>query len=287
MTRQKRESFLSHLVNPWTFLAFFAGGVLTTLTGPFGTYLSMPLMERAVYWFGLMGLSLALGLTIRWMVEKRWGHLGFWVTSTIASLIFSVLFTGVVFTINFMMMGQAVKDVLTPFSTFLVIIAVPVTLNPIIYLYRKGQERAHAHQEQIETAEKLAHAEPALVAPRLAQRLPEKLGFRIQRVSVEDHYVHVYTSEGSERILLRFADALAELEGANGLQVHRSHWISPEVVIGHRTEGSRTLLLLKDGSTVPVSRGHRAAAQAAGLLVKAEGASGDGSGVPKLAGVRP
>lgn len=62
-------------------------------------------------------------------------------------------------------------------------------------------------------------------------RTPEpELSGALVSVSVEDHYLDIVTEDGSNRILKRMADALAELEGHPGLQIHRSHWVSLDAI---------------------------------------------------------
>ena len=44
------------------------------------------------------------------------------------------------------------------------------------------------------------------------------------KLKMADHYVEAFTTAGSTLVLMRFADAVSELEGADGLRVHRSYW---------------------------------------------------------------
>ena len=59
---------------------------------------------------------------------------------------------------------------------------------------------------------------------------------------------------GRAELLLRFSDALTEVDGLEGAQVHRSHWVAWEAVIGSERDGARLFLRLADGDRVPVSR---------------------------------
>ena len=70
----------------------------------------------------------------------------------------------------------------------------------------------------------------------------------------EDHYLRLHTSQGQDLILMRLADAVAELEGIEGAQVHRSWWVAREAIAEARRGDGRATLTLKDGSEVPVSR---------------------------------
>ena len=65
---------------------------------------------------------------------------------------------------------------------------------------------------------------------------------------------------------MRLADAIRELEGAGGLQVHRSWWVSKAAVRDVKREGGRVSLVLASGKLAPVSRTFQADAKAAALL---------------------
>ena len=100
---------------------------------------------------------------------------------------------------------------------------------------------------------------------RFLDRLPRELGRDLICLKMADHYVEVFTTDGSTLILMRFADAVAELEGADGLRVHRSYWVVRDHVTGAARRNGRTTLLLTGGHEAPVSRGYLADARAAGL----------------------
>lgn len=99
------------------------------------------------------------------------------------------------------------------------------------------------------------------------ERLPVK--FRtaeLHAISSEDHYLRVHTSLGEELILMRLADAVRELSGADGLQVHRSWWVAKAGVTDEKRVDGRSLLVLPSGTEVPVSRSYRSKAKDAGLI---------------------
>lgn len=110
------------------------------------------------------------------------------------------------------------------------------------------------------------HAAPAGAAPaRFPARLPPKLrGATIRAVQSEDHYLRVHTDRGSDLILMRLSDALAELEGLEGAQTHRSWWVARDAVRDVRRGDGRATLLLDDGLEAPVSRRYARALRAAG-----------------------
>ena len=84
-------------------------------------------------------------------------------------------------------------------------------------------------------------------------RLPGEVGHDIIYLKMSDHYVEVVTTLGRCTILMRFADAVAEL-GDRGLRVHRSYWVAYSHVEGWRRHSQRLLLQLTGGHALPVSR---------------------------------
>jgi len=115
-----------------------------------------------------------------------------------------------------------------------------------------GREPVMTHAAPAEAG---APAKGVRATPRLFDRLPGKLrGGELWAVEAEDHYLRLHTSRGSDLILLRLADAVAELEGIEGAQTHRSWWVARSAVQGARRADGRAILLLKGGLEAPVSR---------------------------------
>ncbi|MFD3263294.1 LytTR family DNA-binding domain-containing protein [Phenylobacterium ferrooxidans] len=120
----------------------------------------------------------------------------------------------------------------------------------------------------------VSHRRMAAQAPTVApapvkflERLPLKLrGAEIWAVEAQDHYLRLHTSKGQDLILMRLADAVAELAGIEGAQVHRSWWVARDAVADARRGDGRATLTLKDGSEVPVSRTYAKLIREAGWI---------------------
>ena len=98
-----------------------------------------------------------------------------------------------------------------------------------------------------------------------ADRLPVKLRAGIiYAVSAEDHYLRLHTSKGQDLILMRLSDAVAELEGIEGAQTHRSWWVARGAVEDTRRTDGRAVLTLTGGVEAPVSRAYAKALREAG-----------------------
>jgi hypothetical protein len=95
---------------------------------------------------------------------------------------------------------------------------------------------------------------PGRVRPRFLDRLPGAIGSPLLCLSMEDHYVRAHGPQGSALILMRMRDAVAELDGLPGVQVHRSWWVANEAVERIEKEEGRVRLRLVNGMSVPVAR---------------------------------
>ncbi len=103
--------------------------------------------------------------------------------------------------------------------------------------------------------------EPAAVAVdhKLMARLKPEARGRVLTLQAQDHYVEVTTSRGSDLLLMRLADAIAELGAVDGQQTHRSWWVARDAVSGQIRDGAQMVLELSDGRRVPVSRANERA----------------------------
>jgi hypothetical protein len=104
--------------------------------------------------------------------------------------------------------------------------------------------------------------------PRFLARMTRYPGTRLDdvlAVEAEDHYVKVHTTRGAELVYYRFADALDDLRGHDGLQVHRSFWVRRGAIEHVETAGRQWELRLTGGLRVPVSRSNQGAVRLAGF----------------------
>ena len=92
-------------------------------------------------------------------------------------------------------------------------------------------------------------------AKQLMARLPAQLGEDIMYLHVSGHYLEVVTTSGSAVILMRLADAVAELHD-RGMQVHRSYWVAYRHIVRLYRRDHRMLLCLPGDREIPVSRPH-------------------------------
>jgi len=99
-------------------------------------------------------------------------------------------------------------------------------------------------------------ANVAVAPPAFLERFDPPIKGQLWAVQAQEHYVRVIASGGAHCTLYRFGDALRELDGLSGLQVHRSFWVADSGVAGVRTDKRGTRIVLRNGEQVPVSARH-------------------------------
>ena len=102
--------------------------------------------------------------------------------------------------------------------------------------------------------------------PRLSERLPDELrDAEILALEAEEHYTKIHTSKGNTLVLLRFSDAISEMEPQSGMQVHRSYWVNRNKVKQLTRTGKRLTLEVQGDLEIPVSRSYRVSVMNAGF----------------------
>lgn len=238
--------------------------------GPFGTYDRFPPVERTIYWTVAMlvnwGLAVVFMPLLALTVERR-GRPA-WQGLTLGALLAAVPGTGVVWALEWGFgndKGFGTGGLLYLYSCVALVF---LTLGFLMYeLVEKPHRRARA--SAVKPAEGAEPAgDPIAISGEDAQespptaaasvpfldRLPAHLGRDLLHLHMQDHYVEVHTRAGSDLLLLRFRDALREVDGLEGMQVHRSHWVAREAVSRIERQNGRTLLHLVNGTVAPVSR---------------------------------
>jgi hypothetical protein len=92
------------------------------------------------------------------------------------------------------------------------------------------------------------------VHPRLRARLSPGFTGDILALESEDHYVRVHGMRGSELLLIRLRDAIAEMDGLPGEQTHRSWWVARGAVADVHARGRGCEIKLTNGERALVAR---------------------------------
>jgi DNA-binding LytR/AlgR family response regulator len=218
-------------------LISLAGALFLGFGGAFHSQV-VPIPERLVYWLVLMVLGWLWGSFVSRSIFSRAQHVNVWLRAVLAAVALSVPFSIVVALAGVLAFHAHydVRDIPQLLGSVTLISMVTIAINILV----------DRHAEMTRASD---------TPPRFLERLPLKLrGAEVWAVEAEDHYLRLHTSKGQDLILMRLADAVAELEGIEGAQVHRSWWIARDAITGAERGDGRATLTLKDGCEVPVSR---------------------------------
>ncbi|THD50944.1 LytTR family DNA-binding domain-containing protein [Phenylobacterium sp.] len=214
-----------------TFLAF-AGAFTSARVG---------LPVRLAYWLGLMLVGwLWGGFISRAFFNRVGGPRSLWLRVLASSLALAIPYSVVVGVTTRLVLHASFdqpQDLIYLVASVVAVTTAMVTINVLVARQTDGLTQASS--------------EP----PKFLDRLPLKLrGAEVWAVEAEDHYLRLHTSKGQHLILMRLSDAIAELEGIEGAQVHRSWWVARQAIAEAVRGDGRATLTLTDGAEVPVSR---------------------------------
>jgi hypothetical protein len=225
-----------------------AAGAFLALIGALGTG-DIPMASRLAYWIGLSMFGAVLGTTVAQFVSRFLPGLGStWWRALVIVAVLTPLLTVLIWFAG----GRAALTPSLAAGYFGVTLVMTSGMTALMTLATRRPIETHA-------------APPEAPPPRFLERLPVKLrGGEIYAVEAEDHYLRLHTSKGQDLILLRLSDAVAELEGIEGAQTHRSWWVAKAAVQDAKRGDGRATLTLVSGVEAPVSRAYAKALREAG-----------------------
>ncbi|MEY2927085.1 MAG: hypothetical protein RL367_1562 [Pseudomonadota bacterium] len=233
-------------------------GLVLGLFGPFGSF-AIPLSGRLAYWmlFALAGYAIFRPL----IIVGRWVSEALHVPSLVG-------------------IGAALALAAVPMTFFVASafngFALPRGIDSqafvqlygevwLIGLLTNGLFSLVLPKADVFAAPAPIESSAAPVTPPFLDRLPAGFG-PLLALKGEDHYVRAMAAVRDTLILLRLRDAIAELPGVDGLQVHRSWWVARAAVASVRRDGRAAIITLTNATEVPVSRENVASLKAAGWL---------------------
>ncbi|MFG5382964.1 LytTR family DNA-binding domain-containing protein [Yoonia sp. R2-816] len=244
--------------------------VLAVVVGPFGTYEALSLSQRAVYWsVALLGVGFFMEVAIvLTLTHPALAHIDHYIR-----LFGAVLFAAVPGAVVILFLEGLYREVIpTPAFglTIWLFVAVVGCIMGLIE-YRKGGflPVKMPTPEMAPLPPEKASSRPHTPGEVFLRRLRPDLGRELVSLSIQDHYLEVVTRAGSETLLMRMADAEAELDGYPGMRVHRSHWVGLDAVKSLNRSGNKWTVDLHDGRSLPVSR--ELAPELRGALDRASG----------------
>ncbi|MGX5722004.1 LytTR family DNA-binding domain-containing protein [Shinella zoogloeoides] len=238
------------------FWATFGAVVLIFwVTGPYGTAERLAAIPRLGFWLVLHAVAWAIAVTaivlVNTLLRDRIPGLGR--RMALGTLVAGVPVGLATNAISLATFGgtPTISDLAASIATGLLLSALFCALTYLTMSSRQAEALSSVPPSEEERAD----------VPLLRRLRPENRG-PILHMTVADHYTEVTTSRGRELILLRFSDAVEEVGGTPGLQVHRSHFVADVHVERLLRSDGKLAILLKDGSEIPVSRSRTEAVRA-------------------------
>lgn len=227
----------------------------STLAGPFGTFGSMTLPDRAMYWTAITTTSIVLGYVAQAIRVVLFGDRRDLICNLVFGAIGTFLIAADVFLLSRLFHPERPEVVTFPNLllwvgfVFFAVIAARAMLSDAI--------SSSVQSEIEEQAPQVPAPAKQIMVPRLISRLPEGRQHEVLRLSANDHFVHVMADTGEHVLRMRMRDAVAEMDEVAGSMVHRSHWVARAAIQGLRADGTKVFVVLKNGDHVPVSRNYR------------------------------
>jgi LytTr DNA-binding domain len=252
-------------------------GLLLSIIGPFGTYENMVGPTRFGFWIGavLLGTFIHVPLLFGASLLGRQHNVPSWIWVTGSAILAALPMTFVVNGIAATLFPGGSFDGLFELYPLVLAISLPMQwmthltsdfILPVPFL-READPNVAAISNVTSPEQDLT---PSPIgspnAPALLLRIPARLGKTILCLEMEDHYLRIHTTLGDTMIHLRMADAITELDGIEGMLVHRSWWVAREAITGWNRDGKTLLLQLSNGKSVPVARDRQPLVKAAGWL---------------------
>ncbi len=230
-------------------------GLFMTLVGPFGVD-GAPFWISLTYWLGLMTAGTILAnIIVRVAIRLDLFERRPWLWALLVALVMTPPQTVVVWAASGLTFMHRLDPARLP-GYGPPVLLVTLAMLAITVLTQRIPLQTHASPDA-----------PPDTPPTAVflDRLPPRLrGGELHAVQAEDHYLRLHTSRGQDIILMRLADALGELRGLEGAQVHRSWWVARDAVVGAERGNGRATLTLKTGAVAPVSRTYAQALREAG-----------------------
>lgn len=215
-------------------------GLILGAIGPFGSYLNGTFLTRTTYWVVcIWGGGLVIGMSVpilKRLANNKGIPIWLWTPPSIAIL--NLLPT---------LLSHALALRLWP------------EVGQISLLEWYGQcllisFLSTASMLWVTRSPKVVPTIPDTTSTDPRDRLPTRLGRTVLCLQMEDHYVRVHTPKGSALVLMSLSQAIAGLNDVEGVQTHRSWWVSRASITGVIEDGRKLRLRLTDSLEAPISR---------------------------------
>ena len=239
----------TRFTDPKVWGTIFGVAAILTLVGPFETEYNLRIGPRFAYWVCIAASTYSVGVLVGAYLTRRLAPpVAAWVRIGTVMLSSGLGVTAVVYMINSLTFGNWLSFAEAPL--FLINVFAISSIISALFEFLAPDGPAPAVDSP----------------PAILDRLPFDKRGPLVSLSVQDHYVDVTTTKGSELVLMRLSDAIKETSPVNGLQTHRSYWVAIDAVTSVSRHKERAILTLSSGRDIPVSRSYLPALRAAGLV---------------------
>ena len=234
---------------PRFWIGLAGAGIVVGLVGPFGTYDTVPILVRIVYWLAVVATTFWIVYLTSFVVTSRLEARGVPVRwsdgfgAAAASLPVTVWLAGlhaVIFAAPFW------ADALRLFPYVAVITVVVAALS-----------EALAARDTMPVSPASPPPDPAWL-----DQLPAHLGRDLILLQAQDHYVRAQTPLGEALIRTTIQEAADALDG-HGMRVHRSWWVARGAIRAYAYRNGAPVVVLRNEEEIPVGRTYRRAVREA------------------------
>lgn len=232
--------------------------------GPFDTIIDLGFWQRVSFWtVAITSVGMVIELCMIGVLESRWcenWYVG--LKLTLGAMIGAVPGTSFMVAINTLFRPEHLSNLNFPTVWLKVTIMALLIAGLEHLIWMRFRSRQSSDHFEIVDTDQPAAPPDVIALPRLFSRLPDKLREgQIISMSMQDHYVEISTTLGSEMLLMRLSDAIDLLDGMAGAQTHRSHWAARSHAISLAKSARRHELTLSNGDKVPVSNSYKSAVE--------------------------
>lgn len=223
-------------------------GTFLTFMNPFNSVGGMPFVYGWLFWTGLIIYGSVVGsITVR-LIANKLPMKYWWVLFIVAPPIIAAFVSPAIMAIQWLN-GAPIPWQYVPRLYGLVLI-ISLAMTGMGYLIdRAGLSKSPVYSEEEESGQSRNPEQLFL------QRLPARYAnAELYAVESDDHYLRIHTSLGQELILMRLSDAVRELEGLDGAQIHRSWWVARKGVKDILRADGKVSLKLQNDAIATVSR---------------------------------
>lgn len=233
-------------------LGLAAAVAVLTYLGPFDTWGRLALPERAAFWSVAMAANWIVGMVVGFgaiLAFERRGTFAWAAVATVGSAVAAIPGTAVIWLLVATFLDFRISGLAGLASLYSQVIGIHLVVTFVVTWPLARLSREEPHKD-------LSLRTPDAGAPGNAflKRIPARLGQNLLHLHMQDHYLEVHTDRGSDLLLMRFRDALREVENLDGAKVHRSHWVARAAIERIERRNGRIVLHLMNGNEVPVSR---------------------------------